>query len=380
MKKALLLCATLCMSAIGFAQQPFATLTHNDSVRVFYGRYALQQAHAAAAHGDVINLSSGSFEAVNLTKAVTIRGAGMFNDPATGRINTVIRNSFNIEITDTAHRLTLMGLYFISGADMTLYRAWHPQFVKCRFQTVQPYYHSEASRANDRTTSAQFINCIVGRWYNYPWNNFQNWQATGTGFYNSVILEMHDYAPRSPDMLVNCIAKQDNSTDNLNAKTILNSILYCVNSSSPSTNGYTSFYTIGINHWRYAPNYNYDARYFDLTNMGPHNLHNYPSSSTSTNPFSLVFQTFRGTYSDGMSMALNDNIATTILGDDSTQVGIYGGQFPWDPSVSNPLIGHCSAARRTDAQGMLQVDIEILNPDTTTNDDTSDDGDMSDFD
>ncbi len=340
------------MAAIGFAQQPFATLTHNDSVRVFYGRYALQQAHAAAAHGDVINLSSGSFEAVNLTKAVTIRGAGMFNDPATGRINTVIRNSFNIEITDTAHRLTLMGLYIMPGYTMTLYRAWHPQFVKCRFQEVSAYYHSDASRDSDRTTSAHFINCIVGRWSNATWSNFQNWQATRTGFYNSVILDMGGDARRSPDIMVNCIAYQDNSTDYLNSKTILNSILYYRAYNNGSTNGYTSFHTIGIN----TVIFNGTYTYFDMTNMGTHNLHNYTS-------YAQVFQTFRGTYSDGMSMALNDSIATTILGDDSTQVGIYGGVYPWDPSVSNPLIGHCTAARRTDAQGMLQVDIEILNPD-----------------
>lgn len=355
------------MAAIGFAQQPFATLTHNDTIRVFHGRYALQQAHAAAVHGDVINLSSGAFEAVNITKAVTIRGAGMFNDPATGRVSTVIRNAFTVAIADTAHRLTLMGLYFISGADMTLYHAWHPQFVKCRFQTVQPYYRSTESRATDRTISAQFINCIVQYWYNNGWNYNQDWSATGTGFYNSVILNQGDLS--SPDILVNCIAKQSNGTNNLNSKTILNSILYYSSSSYGSTNGYTSFHTIGINTNTYGGTHTY----FDMTNMGTHNLHNYTS-------YAQVFQTFRGTYSDGMSMALNDNIATTILGDDSTQVGIYGGQFPWDPSVSNPLIGHCSAARRTDAQGMLQVDIEILNPDTTTNDDTSDDGDMSDFD
>lgn len=353
MKKALLLFAALCIATLGFAQQPFATLTHNDTIRVFHGRYALQQAHAAAAHGDVINLSSGAFEAVNITKAVTIRGAGMFTNTATGRVSTIIRNDFTVEITDTTHRLTLMGLYFMSNNTMTLYRAWHPQFVKCRFQRVSAGYHNEASRASDRTTSAQFINCIVGRWYNHPWNNFQNWQATGTGFYNSVILEMGDDAPRSPDILVNCIAHQGNGTDYINSKTILNSILYCSIHFNGSTNGYTSFSTIGIN-----VNHDWDGSYtyFDMTNMSTHNLHNYTS-------YAQVFQTFRGTYSDGMSMALNDNIATTILGDDSTQVGIYGGQFPWDPSVSNPLIGHCSAARRTDAQGMLQVDIEILNPD-----------------
>ncbi len=341
------------MAAIGFAQQPFATLTHNDTIRVFHGRYALQQAHAAAAHGDVINLSSGAFEAVNITKAVTIRGAGMFSNTATGRVSTTIRNSFTVEITDTTHRLTLMGLYFMSNNTMTLYRAWHPQFVKCRFQKVWTGYRSEASRATDRTTSAQFINCILNEWRNLQWNNYQNWQATGTGFYNSVITKFYEDGVRSPDILVNCIANQDNGTDYINSKTILNSILYCSIHFDGSTNGYTSFYTIGIN-----VNHDWGGSYtyFDMTNMSTHNLHNYSS-------FAQVFQTFRGTYSDGMNMALNDNIATTILGDDSTQVGIYGGQFPWDPSVSNPLIGHCSAARRTDAQGMLQVDIEILNPD-----------------
>ena len=152
-------------------------------------------------------------------------------------------------------------------------------------------------------------------------------------------------------MLVNCIASLGNNSEYTNSKTIMNSILYC-SSSSGSNNGYTSFNSIGINTSSY---YGYPP-YFDLTDMGSHNLHNYSS-------YASVFTTFRGTYSDGMSMALNDNIATTILGDDSTQVGIYGGQFPWDPSVSNPLIGHINAARRTNAQGMLEVDVEILSND-----------------
>ena len=374
MKKALLLFAALCIATTGFAQLPFATLTHNDSVRVFHGIYALQQAHAAAVNGDVINLSSGVFDAVHITKAVTIRGAGMFADNATGRQSTSIRNGFTVAVTDTVNRLELIGLYFISGAGMTIYKAYHPQFIKCRFQTVNATNRNN-QQTTDITYNATFINCIVQRWYsNY---NSSSWSAHATQFYNSVVLN-YDNDQEPGVQIVNSIVHISNSASALNNKTILNSILYNNNENNGYLNGYTVFNSIGINDYRYNSNYQYSRTYFDLTNMSGHYLYNYPSntSGTWTNPFSMVFQTFRGTYSDGMSMALNDNIATTILGEDSTQVGIYGGYYPWDPSVSNPLIGHCTAARRTDAQGMLQVDIEIIN-----NDEEEPEGDTpSDFD
>lgn len=365
MKKALLLLTALCIATLGFAQLPFATLTHNDSVRVFHGISALQQAHAAAVNGDVINLSSGVFDAVNITKAVTIRGAGMFADNATGRQNTSIRNAFTVAVTDTVNRLELIGLYFISGASMTIYKAYHPQFIKCRFQNVTATYRN-GQQTTDITYNANFINCIVQQWQPTPWNNNSSWATNATQFYNSVILS-YQYTYEPDVQIVNSIVNIPHDANSLNNKIILNSILYSNHlSNSGSLNGYTVFNSIGINYYRYYGNSgSYFNTYFDLTNMSGHYLYNYPSNTagTSTNPFSMVFQTFRGTYSDGMSMALNDNIATTILGEDSTQVGIYGGYYPWDPSVSNPFIGHCTAARRTDEQGMLQVDIEIINND-----------------
>lgn len=135
MKKTLLLFAALCMATLGSAQQPFATLTHNDSVQVFYGMNALQQAHAAAVDGDVINLSSGAFNAVDITKALTIRGQGMFNDDSIGLVRTRILNSFTVEVPDTVNRLTLIGLNY--EANMNLRVANNPLFLKCRFQTIE---------------------------------------------------------------------------------------------------------------------------------------------------------------------------------------------------------------------------------------------------
>ena len=77
MKKLFLSLVALVMATMSYAQSTLvATLTHGDEIKMFYGAYALQQAHNAAANGDVINLSGGALQSVNIKKALTIRGAG----------------------------------------------------------------------------------------------------------------------------------------------------------------------------------------------------------------------------------------------------------------------------------------------------------------
>ena len=75
MKKSIILALSLVLSVATFAQQ-LATLNHNGTTTAYYGMNALQQAHSAAVNGDIITLSSGIFNSVDITKAVTIRGAG----------------------------------------------------------------------------------------------------------------------------------------------------------------------------------------------------------------------------------------------------------------------------------------------------------------
>ncbi len=368
MKKALLLFAALCIATLSFAQLPFATLTHNDSIRVYYGNNALQQAHAAAVGGDVITLSQGSFYSVNITKAVTIRGAGMFRDERAGTNATVLQNDFTINVSDTVNSLCIIGIWH--NNTITCTNAYRPQFIKCRFNTFCTLHYLHSTSTSSVIRYATFVNCILYNWNNSNQNGSTGWDAQFTSFLNSIIANQGNHY--SPDAFVNCVARQDNDPSKINNKSITNSIVYYNNdnSTTPPQNGYTSFNTIGINYsnWFYG---DYRRLYFDMTNVGTHNLHNFPSSATTVNPFSTVFTTFRGTYSDGMSMALNENIATTILGNDSTQVGIYGGQFPWDPSVSNPLIGNIRAARRTNAAGLLEVDVEILDDEESDSSNTN---------
>jgi hypothetical protein len=85
-----------------------------------------------------------------------------------------------------------------------------------------------------------------------------------------------------------------------------------------------------------------------------------------TNTTSTVTQIFK-TLNDlsypiqyGENFELQDSAATTFLGTDGTQVGIYGGSMPFDPRVSNPMIRRISVATRSTSDGKLPIEIEVI--------------------
>lgn len=56
---------------------------------------------------------------------------------------------------------------------------------------------------------------------------------------------------------------------------------------------------------------------------------------------------------------LTDEAKAKYLGIDGTQVGIYGGNIPFDTTPSNPQIVKCNVASKSTADGKLSVDIEV---------------------
>lgn len=71
MKKYLFLVIALCYTVVTNAQgtdQSSAILQHGDEATFFKGSTAFKQAYAAAADGDVIILSEGTFEPVRIEK------------------------------------------------------------------------------------------------------------------------------------------------------------------------------------------------------------------------------------------------------------------------------------------------------------------------
>ena len=119
MKAKILLMAVLLTGALKGAAQndvAIATLQHGNNVSVFKGPGALANALAAADEGggDVISLSEGSFTAADITKPVSIYGAGFEKDNTNGTLLTLISGNMTVGRTDSEllSRVHIEGAYW----------------------------------------------------------------------------------------------------------------------------------------------------------------------------------------------------------------------------------------------------------------------------
>lgn len=346
MKKMITFCVALCATVAIYAQQQMATLNHNDSITAFYGSSALQQAHAAAVNGDVIVLSSGSFNAVNITKAVTILGAGMEYDSISSSEPTIISGNFTMTAPGNASQhLTLEGLQMISTIK---YRTLsYPQFTKCMFNDLDDYCNINTQEV---MSNATFASCII-KSLSCGGCGYKTTYIAGATFTNCAILNTDlNYSILSCNFM-NCIIKMNNSNitkintaSSINAFTFSNSILFYNVTSNFNNNSASCYNCIGI-----SCNSDSTINYFSNAGNGKYNFNNIYS----------VFKYFNGTYYDGVSFELQDSIAASILGIDNTEVGVYGGMVPYTPRVS-PRFIRCNVAPHTTLDGKLSVDIEVV--------------------
>lgn len=332
----MLLTLVVLTSVLGRAQQMLATLNHNDSISVYYGVDALESALDAAANGDIITLSSGIFSAPSkITKAVTLRGAGAWAVEGNGNL-TILNDVTTLNVPeDSLYHLTIEGINFPNTVNVkTIYGA---SFWKCNFYET---YNVEGGRAYNTS----YYNCIIRR--------HSNDQAieTNTQYTNSVIVRFK-YNNR-PASFINCIVNQYPLAAEINKRIFTNCILFhsYINISDirPEENHYTSYCSAFINA---ATNTSHNPALFG--NTAANNLWNFIGMST-------VFKTFDGTLDNGYNFELQDSIATQCLGNDGTQIGIYGGPVPFDPRVNNPMIKKINVARQSTADGKLAVDIEVV--------------------
>lgn len=118
LKKTLLALICLPLSLTGTAAQLTATLQSGDNVTPFYGANALVEAHNAAVNGDIITLSPGIFNKVDITKSITIIGSYGFGDD-TSKCSQLATSSSTTYIK--ADNVTLEGIRAycigIKGAD-----------------------------------------------------------------------------------------------------------------------------------------------------------------------------------------------------------------------------------------------------------------------
>lgn len=327
------------MTCIGtFAQSSLiATLSHDGQIKAYYGIDAFKEAHAAAVTGDVITLTGGTFNATTISKAITLRGAGMLADLNVNTYPTIISGDITFNVTDQEHRLTIEGVKFLNDVYIAgkLYR---PYFQKCIFSKIV-----QSGSNIGRLSFATFLNCYINGW-NHGYSSSFNDNST---FINSLVLLPSYNSNGTSNSLIftNCVIRFNSTVQYLRNSTVTNSIFVSTSTSDVGT--------INSNNVLYgclATGSNISNIFKNLT----------VGSNTIVADITKVFKEFNGNnYRDDISFALTEEAATTYLGTDNTQVGMFGGPLPFDPSISTLRITKCNVASKSTVDGKLSVDIEV---------------------
>ncbi len=299
-----------------------ATLNHEGTISTYYGSSALQEAYNAAAHGDVITLSSGSFLGTDIKKAITLRGAGMQVDTVSHTEPTVISNDFTIDVSDTLeHRLTMEGLY--SNQTINVSTLKNAMFLKCRFREVT--YNNSSATMKD----LNFIHCRIAERFYLATNS-------SASFLNCVV--MNPYQSSSNNSVFSFTNCYVNNIDMGHSE-----YKNCIIKHTSRVNGYatTTFYN---NLWLNSS---------ELTLNSPN------KTNVKISPDDERVSFLNVEYNDDNDYQLTDAVRALIKGTDGTEVGIHGGSLPYDPTPTNPQITKFNVAAKSTADGKLSVDIEV---------------------
>lgn len=334
MKKLLISLLAAMMTALAtYAQGSLvATLSHDGSIQIFHGQTAFSQAMEAADHGDIITLSSGRFTATNITKAVTIRGAGFEEDVEQRTFPTIITGDFTISIEESvSSALTMEGIFHGTKITVTKY---------LKGATLMKSSFSEISLTSATVSDLQIIHCQINKTIGFG-------NRSSANIINSYLLQPTNGTSNSNLEFTNCVINGSSyiplssSSYDLYNSVFRNCIIYSTDTNSPrgivlsSTNNV--YYCIGYQ----GPTVSYDI-FKNITN----------ASNTTVTDITSIFK--NGTYYE-----LTDDAKKAYLGADGTEVGIYGGDLAYSPKVLSPQITKCQVAKKTTADGKLSVDIEV---------------------
>lgn len=326
--KRILLSVVIAVVAIAsaFAQDALvATLQHGENtVTAFYGASALEKAHDAAQSGDIITLSAGAFNAVEITKAVKIYGAGYEMDAEHNRYRTTLQGITYIKLPSSESGFFMEGIYsndYVYVRD-TLRQA---TFSRCRF--------SYLDFSDYRTKS---INCMIDRCRisgNLDSGNTENMLVR-----NSLLCNVYNNGEESTMLVSNCVIAGAGAIAQYR-NCIMN---------YPNTNAGCSYYNCVYSTYYGKPNGNVSCAYTSEKWGLNEDLHLF----TDTEMQQIM-------YDDNCNYVLNEQAAAKYIGTDGTQVGIYGGATPFTSVTSLPQIVSKQIATETSTDGKLSVKITV---------------------
>ncbi len=339
-----LLSAVFCAATSALAQYPnVATLTHDSDVKAFYGDSAFVKAMDVAADGDYVTLSSGRFVAPTIKKAVTVRGAGMWNDDTDPKYiiaQTIVEGTLYFAIPETTTQAFSMEGVYVRGASMTSTWLRNASFVKCEFGDGWVGEKSGASYLFAKLKDVSFMNCYI--------------QSSSAGA-NKIALGGNILAVNSYIEYLYCYSGSG-------ARSYAN-IFNCYLYGNPDNYGNCMIYNSVI----------------DNSSTSESNL---PTSATAYNCLAdrLMFGYCYGSGNKAIQTGFNDNFtsyykltdeaAAKYLGTDGTQVGMYGGASPFSPIPNYPRIKKFNVASQPTADGKLDVEIQVSTYEAEDTDDS----------
>lgn len=310
MKKLVLFIVALLSTAATLSAQTsqVATLSHEGQISTFYSANAFKDAYSAAVDGDIITLSSGSFQPCDIQKSITVRGAGMMPDGNPTIFPTYISIGGR---TDTDKKnITIEGILFNGG--VSFYNTVDSRLIKCYFSGLSVTYVDNGS----------ILHCIIKRFTG----------SSTVSLFDSYIISDKDINYAN---FTNCVLLAGELSRIMNSS-LKNCIIYPESSATQLPNSSTASYCYHIGG----------------------NTSIFSDSPSTTNVVDAE-ATIEDVFENTTTFELNDGYAQKWLGDDGTQAGMHGGSIPFDPTPTNPQITKFNVAPKTTADGKLSVDIEV---------------------
>ncbi|MBR4243411.1 MAG: hypothetical protein IKR98_05920 [Bacteroidaceae bacterium] len=304
MKKILTFTAFAILGIVSSVAQNTVTadLYHEGNVTHYSGINSLANASNDAISGDTIILSKGDFlsSAITITKPLTIIGSGMDTDSEGQR--TVLKNAVTIDIEENNGKdFYLEGLCSENGIYVTN-STEHSQITRCQLKSCQT------------SDSIYIVQCKIKGLSGNGYKNCSNCHVGPIGTYSNYIM-------------TNCVIQVPYTSNTPYVNPAPNSIFMSCIFMSSGVSDYVVFPASTLAYNCYAIN---------VPNLF-NNIVDPSSNNHHLSDFSM-FKTFNAnsTYED--SCELTDEAAATYLGEDGTQIGMYGGTTPFSSKTSIPQI------------------------------------------
>ena len=340
-------------TTMSFAQTSFiATLQHEGEFSHFYGGGALSSAYNAAVDGDIITLSPGTFSSPGtFDKGVTLRGAGVESPE-----QTYISGSITFCSTISTRVTTVEGIRFSGTVNISNNSSGNGQgslkFIKNVIQSVQAI--TASSYSTNKGPSVRFYNnALYGLYFSsntHPdfllYNCYiENPQCSGI------------YFSETTTTFVNCIIRWSETSYSGGSNSSYARLCYylnfynCIFNRTPNGSNNPNRTSLPITATAYNCLSINDGYLFNGIVSGGNNQ--------TVNSASDVFVSYRDSHITGELFELTETAKKTYIGTDGTQIGMQGGNYPYNTIVQYPVITKFHSEPQTTKEGILTIDVEV---------------------